>query len=205
MAIDLNKYRAGAVSMAAVIVAAVVAVTAFVYYGSPVTEAVAPLEPIPATHVATITVHVSGAVVSPGLVEVGPTSRVADVIAAAGGTAPEANLAVLNLAAPVRDGEQVVVSARGDGADVASDDQGRVRLNTASVSELEQIPGVGPVLAGRIVDARQMNGGFSTVEDLLDVSRYLIVLLADNLRLEDSGSRIERVDRRVDTKLGNLP
>lgn len=113
--------------------------------------------------------HVSGAVAAPGLVEVARTARVADVIAAAGGTTADAAPGQVNLAAPVRDGEQVVVPsvAEGEVGTVTAD--GRVRVNTAAAAELERIPGVGPVLAGRIVEARDAGGGFSAVEDLLDV------------------------------------
>ena len=152
------------------VVAATLAAAAFLYYGQPATNAVAPTEPVVTTETARITVHVSGAVAAPGLVEVARSARVADVIAAAGGTTADAVPGRVNLAAPVRDGEQVVVpSATGESeAAVAAD--GRVRLNTASASELEQIPGVGPVLAGRIIEARDAVGGFKTIEDLLDVA-----------------------------------
>lgn len=169
--IDLERYRSSAMSVAAVIVAAAVAMVAFFYYSSPTTEAVeAPLRSTPAP-TATITVHVSGAVVSPGLVEVASSARIADMIAAAGGTSAEASLVALNLAAPVRDGEQVVVPTWAHSSEAAATTaEGRVRLNTASASELEQIPGVGPVLAGRIVEARKLIGSFASIEDLLDVS-----------------------------------
>lgn len=125
----------------------------------------------------TITVHVSGAVDAPGLVELPAGSRVADAIAAAGGTSRTADLAVVNLAAPVGDGEQVQVpdvtgggraGGLSPGSETAGD--GRVRVNSADVAELEQLPGVGPVLAQRIVAHRDQMGPFETVEDLLDVS-----------------------------------
>lgn len=157
-------------SAAAVIVAAVVAMVAFFYYSSPVPDAVEQTSRSTPPPTATITVHVSGAVVAPGLVEVTSSARIADVIAAAGGTSSEANLVALNLAAPVRDGEQVVVPTLGNRSEVAMTDTGRVRLNSAAAAELEQIPGVGPVLAGRIVEVRELMGGFAAVEDLLDVS-----------------------------------
>ena len=116
-----------------------------------------------------ITVHVSGAVVHPGLVEVGPAARVADVIAAAGGTTSGAAMADINLAAPVRDGEQIVVPAAVESGAPPSGD-GLIHLNRATAAELEAIPGVGPVLAGRIVAEREARGGFDVIEDLLDVS-----------------------------------
>ena len=116
----------------------------------------------------TMTVHVAGAVVTPGLVEIAPGSRVADALSVAGGALAVADLAQLNLAAPVRDGEQIVVPVRGDEAGVPDAD-GRVRINTATAAELETLPGVGSVTAARIVAHRAEHGAFSVVEDLLDV------------------------------------
>jgi competence protein ComEA len=116
-----------------------------------------------------ITVHVSGAVRSPGVVQVAASARVGDAIGAAGGALPEADLAGINLAAPLADGQQLLVpttSAEGTAA-VAGD--GRVRINVAGVDEMEALPGVGPVLAARIVAYREEHGPFAVVEDLLDV------------------------------------
>ncbi|MCJ7724844.1 MAG: ComEA family DNA-binding protein [Acidimicrobiia bacterium] len=116
------------------------------------------------------TVHVSGAVVAPGLIEVPPGARVADAVAAAGGALPGAELSALNLAAPVGDGQQLLVpqesGASAAGGAVAT---GKVRVNTAGAAELELLPGVGPVLAERILQHRESFGPFSVVEDLLDV------------------------------------
>lgn len=114
-----------------------------------------------------LTVHVAGEVAAPGLVEVAPGSRVAEAIARAGGLLPTADPAGLNLAAPLVDGQQVVVRGRGEVP--ASVAPSRVHLNTAGAADLERIPGVGPVLAARIVEHRETNGPFVTVEDLLDV------------------------------------
>jgi competence protein ComEA len=118
-----------------------------------------------------ITVHVAGAVRSPGLVEVTAGSRVADAIVAAGGALPEADLGRVNLAAPLADGQQLVVPSvppAGEAGAVLGD--GRVRINVAGVEELEALPGVGPVLAERIVAYREEHGPFAVVEDLLGVS-----------------------------------
>jgi competence protein ComEA len=128
----------------------------------PVTVRRAPAEP------AAITVHVSGAVGTPGLVTVPAGSRVADAIAAAGGARPGAELSTLNLAAPVIDGQQLVVPRSGEAAGTAAAG-GRVAVNTAGIEDLERLPGVGPVLASRIVEHRERNGPFTVVEDLLDV------------------------------------
>jgi len=117
-----------------------------------------------------ITVHVSGAVIRPGVVTVVAESRVADVVAAAGGASGAADLSAVNLAAPVRDGEYIVVPNTFDEAtnQVAIASNG-IDLNAATTVELEDLPGVGPVLAERIVDYRNTNGPFATVEDLLSV------------------------------------
>lgn len=118
----------------------------------------------------TITVHVSGAVQSPGVVRVAAGARVGEAIAAAGGALPDADLGGVNLAAPLADGQQLsvpTVSADGGGGVVAAD--GRVRLNLAGIEELETLPGVGPVLAERIIAYREQHGPFAVVEDLLDV------------------------------------
>ena len=117
-----------------------------------------------------LTIHVGGWVAEPGLVEVPGGSRVADAIAAAGGALPGADLSALNLASVLIDGEQIVVSSP-SGATTASHqaDKGPIRLNSATAAELDELPGVGPVIAQRIVDFREANGPFGAVEDLLDV------------------------------------
>ena len=119
----------------------------------------------------TLTIHVSGAVHRPGLVHISPGGRMADAIAAAGGALPGADLDAVNLAAPVRDGDQVHVPVAGDdeGGTAAATPGGPVRLNRATAAELEELPGIGPVTAGRIVAHRETHGPFLTVEDLLDV------------------------------------
>lgn len=121
--------------------------------------------------VGSITVHVSGEVADPGLVRVAEDSRVADAVAAAGGSTRSADLSRVNLAAPLRDGEQVVIPAPqpelAEGDRVVGD--GRVRVNVASAADLEQLPGVGPVLAQRIAAHRDEFGPFTVVEDMLDV------------------------------------
>lgn len=119
---------------------------------------------------ARITVHVSGSVARPGLVSLAADARVADAIRAAGGALPGALLSGLNLAAPLADGQQVVVpSAMQGGAMAMGATGGRVHVNVADVTTLEDLPGVGPVLAGRIVAYREEHGPFTVVEDLLDV------------------------------------
>jgi competence protein ComEA len=116
-------------------------------------------------------VHVVGAVRQPGLYKLREGSRVADAVERAGGATPKADLALVNLAAPVADGTQVVVPARappaaGGGGGSTRAPAGPVHLNTATVEELDALPGVGPVTAQKIVDFRQANGAFASVDEL---------------------------------------
>jgi competence protein ComEA len=120
-----------------------------------------------------VVVHVVGAVRRPGLYQLPAGSRVADALEQAGGAAPAADVALVNLAAPLADGQQVVVPSRaaaGNGSSGAAGESGSgsgpVHLNTASVAELDELPGVGPVTAQKIVDHREKHGAFSSVEDL---------------------------------------
>ena len=119
----------------------------------------------------TIAVHVAGWVLSPGVVTLPPEAIVADAVAAAGGLLPGASTGALNLAAQVSDGDQVSVPGPGSAPEssVAGSDTGPVSINLATASDLETLPGLGPVLAERIVAFREENGRFETVEDLLEV------------------------------------
>jgi competence protein ComEA len=155
--------------IAAALAVAVVAGAGLWYVGR--SPAAPPLAVDPGSNAErTITVHVSGAVQSPGVVRVIAGARAGEAIAAAGGARPDADLGRVNLAAPLADGQQLSVptaSPAAEGGAVAGD--GRVRLNLASAQELETLPGVGPVLAERIVAYREDHGPFAVVEDLLDV------------------------------------
>lgn len=153
------------------LVALVIAVAAGVWFGG------RPVEPPPLLVDAapagsggeTITLHVSGAVSRPGLVAVEAGSRVADALLAAGGALEGADLAAINLAAPVIDAMLIVVPFQTAQSGAPSGD-GRVRINAASVQEIATLPGIGPVLAERIAAHRDANGPFAVPEDLLDVS-----------------------------------
>jgi competence protein ComEA len=129
----------------------------------------------------TITVHVAGLVGRPGLVELPEGSRVADAVAAAGGLLPGARADLINLAAALVDGQQIVVPGpEGDRSPAAGETpDGKIHLNLATVAELDALPGVGPVIAERIVSYREANGPFQTVEDLLDVPGIGEAKLAD--------------------------
>lgn len=128
---------------------------------------------------AVVVVHVVGSVLHPGVYTLPQPSRVADAIASAGGPLSSADLTALNLARVLTDGEQVYVPAIGEtaadvmaggaggGSAIAAD--GTVNINTASVTELETLPGVGPSTAEKIVSDREANGPFSAPEDLMRV------------------------------------
>jgi competence protein ComEA len=132
--------------------------------------------------------HVAGAVVRPGVYLLGATARVADAVAAAGGARPDADLARVNLAAPVRDGTRVYLPVVGEtppavvgqdssagsagngsaGASATGDSDAVVDLNTATPDQLDALPGVGPATAAAIVRHRA-TAPFTAVDDLLGV------------------------------------
>jgi len=130
-------------------------------------EIAGPTQPEVVLATKSIDVHVAGWVLSPGVVRVAPESIVADAIEAAGGLRPGALVDRINLAAPLRSGDQVVVP--GPDSMNGSSEDGPLALNRASAKDLEELPGVGPVLAERIVAYREQNGPFAEVEDLLQV------------------------------------
>lgn len=119
-----------------------------------------------------LVVHVAGAVRAPGVYELQPGDRVLDAIAASGGPTADADVDALNLAAPVDDGDRVFVPRPGEvvPVDAAGEDAGvavgPVDVNTAGPGELESLPGIGPAIAAAIVEDRDRNGPFVTVEDL---------------------------------------
>jgi competence protein ComEA len=118
-----------------------------------------------------IYVHVAGSVKSPGIYQLDSGTRVYDAVLAAGGFTDKANQASVNMARALNDGEQLVVSSESTGAVFEGAlSSTLISLNQASSSQLEDLPGVGPALAGRIVDWRTANGGFKAKEDLLNVA-----------------------------------
>lgn len=112
-----------------------------------------------------LVVHVAGAVRRPGLYRLAEGKRVADAVARAGGATAPADTAAINLAAPLADGMQVLVPRRVAGGSGATAG-GRVSLSSATAAELDELPGIGPVTAQKILDYRAEHGGFRSVEDL---------------------------------------
>jgi competence protein ComEA len=136
------------------------------------TPAPVPIEVIEATPAPTppplIVVDVGGAVARPGVVRLPSGARVADAIAVAGGTTPDADPATLNKAAILRDGARVYVPRYGEtppAGSLGSDSERKVDINHATAAELEALPGIGPSTAARIVRAREQKV-FTKVEEL---------------------------------------
>jgi len=149
-----------------VIGAIAIAVLGGIYFGRQPAASLPP--PVPNTVVAEqhLVVHVSGAVASPGLVSLTEPTRVADAVEAAGGATTDADLAAINLAGPVQDGDHIVVPTIGERVGV---DDGLIDLNRSNAARIAELHGIGPVLAERIVAHRDEHGPFASIEDLLDV------------------------------------
>ncbi len=129
-------------------------------------------DPITLVEPPDLRVHVAGAVELPGVYTLPPGSIIEDAVRAAGGFTPEASEARVNLAARLQDGQQIYVPEESESAPQvsgSSDPADRIVINLATAPELEKLPGIGPVLAQRIVEHRDLNGPFLKLEDLLDV------------------------------------
>ena len=158
---------------------------------SSATVLAAPTAPDTADDAGPIVVHVAGAVARPGVHRLASGARLADLVEAAGGPQPEADLDRVNLAAPVVDGGWVYVPRRGEvvpaappvvaassppgsgpvggGAGATGTSGGPVSLSSATPEQLDALPGVGPATAAAIVDHREAVGGFRSVDELLEV------------------------------------
>jgi competence protein ComEA len=117
-------------------------------------------------------VHVAGAVRRPGLIRVPPGTRVASALEQAGGPTRRADLTLVNLAAKVQDGQQIVVSVRGAspaGTGSPEPPGAQLHLGTATAEQLDQVDGIGPTLAERIVEYRDAHGGLRSIDELAEV------------------------------------
>ena len=130
-----------------------------------------------ATTATRVVVDVVGAVRRPGLYRLEQGTRIADAVSRAGGATPKADLSLINLAAPLADGEQVIVPKRGAAAVAApaggaagsvagAPSTGPVHLSTATLEQLDSLPGIDPVTAQKILDYRQKHGAFTSVDEL---------------------------------------
>ncbi len=171
----LEEHRVAALTVVGLLLAASVA--AFALRWRPAAEIVIepPATPEPTPTPSPILVYVSGAVVQADVYTLPPGSIVRDAVAAAGGAAPDADLNHVNLALRLEDGDHVYVPRVGElptpmptsgGKPVIS---GPININTATQAELETLPGIGPTLAAAIVEYREKNGPFATIEDIQDV------------------------------------
>lgn len=144
-----------------------------------------PIQLVPPPTRAPLVIHVAGAVQHPGVYSLSQDSRVQDALNAAGGTLPEADLQAINLAAFLNDGDRIVIptykptESASQHAEIPDSPSpggqnplpgGRVDINSASQSELESLPGIGPVTAKKIIDYRQTQGPFTSIEDIQKVS-----------------------------------
>lgn len=156
---------------------------AWLLRGRPVTAPVATPGPVaaptPAAERAPIIVHVAGSVRLPGVYQLAEGDRVIDAIELAGGPRKGAALEALNLAAVLTDGQQILVPKRGGGSGASGPVVGGpppgetsdlVNVNMADAATLDTLPGIGEVLAQRIIDHREAHGPFASVDDLISVS-----------------------------------
>jgi competence protein ComEA len=186
----LEVGRRQVMALAAVVLLAAVVALSLVWRSRPVAEAAPRLAPVAhetsATDTVDLVVSIAGPVVTPGLVRLRPGARVADALAAAGGPLPGTDLTGVNLARRLTDGEHVVIgpgaalpaggtAPEGRAAGGAphlvgpSGSGARLDLNTATLAELDTLPGIGPVTAQRILDWRAEHGRFASVDQLREI------------------------------------
>ena len=164
---ELTLVQRRLLAAAVAVVAAVVLGMRLLGHESAPARTYAPVRPAAAAE-PRVVVDVVGAVQRPGLYRLATGSRVADAVAAAGGVTPRADRVGVNLAAPVSDGQQVLVPVRGavGAAGASTSSTGPVSLSAATPEQLDALPGIGPTTAAKIVAYRQQHGAFRSVEEL---------------------------------------
>lgn len=130
-----------------------------------------------------VVVHVSGAVVAPGVYSLPAGNRVNDAVQAAGGFSQDASTSCVNLARQIQDGEQIIISTQeqaeqsqssaastATSVDASQGSNSKININTADATKLQELQGIGPSTAQAIIDYRTQNGNFKTIEDIKEVS-----------------------------------
>lgn len=152
------------------------------------TSDIAKNNPVVQIEIPPVIIHIAGAVKNPGVYQLKPTDRIVDAVEIAGGATEEANLDLINLAALLEDGEKIVVpyktySETGEEINANAYNQvtsaypsfpastsTKININTADVTGLQALPGIGPILSERIIEYRNKNGLFGVIDDIKDVS-----------------------------------
>jgi competence protein ComEA len=150
-----------------------VALSAFLIFKPHTAEAIAPTVPTIVTP-PMLVIDVQGEVKTPGVYELPINSRVNDAIKSAGGANKSADLSYLNQARILKDGEQIYVEKKvyasvGTNRKSSTTFNGILNINRATAKELDRLPGIGPVIAGRIIEFRKVNGAFQSIDDLRKV------------------------------------
>ena len=150
-----------------------VALSAFLIFKPHTAEAIAPTVPTIVTP-PMLVIDVQGEVKTPGVYELPINSRVNDAIKSAGGANKSADLSYLNQARMLKDGEQIYIEKKVYTSAVTSRKSsttfnGILNINRATAKELDKLPGIGPVIAGRIIEFRKINGAFQSIDDLRKV------------------------------------
>jgi competence protein ComEA len=171
MQLSLSVAQRRGLAVVVVVVLAVVFVPRVVGHRGAAAPSVALVRPAHPVRVAQalLVVDVAGAVRLPGLHRLPHGTRIADAVSAAGGATAKADLGLVNLAAPLADGEQIVVPMRGIAGSAAASGgspTAPLDLNSATAEQLDALPGIGPATAAKIVDFRQAHGPFHSVEEL---------------------------------------
>ncbi len=166
MAEWLERHR----STLATALVVLVAVAAFAVLQVPRRPALQVTAPASPPTPPSIKVHVVGAVQSPGVYQLAADARVEDGLKAAGGPVPSADLSSLNLAAPLKDGQQLAVPEVGTSSASAPPavQSTKLDLNRASMADLDALPGIGPVTAQKLVEYRTKQGRFNSIDELKD-------------------------------------